>query len=119
MLYEVITTSLQESLRINKILGTLPSTIISRPRKDTEIDLLIEKAGKGTALNIPCEINGINAIMCFDTGNPKYSLVTKQFANKYNIIAKVDSIPMQGVGAGFAKTGIADSLKIGDRNNFV
>lgn len=107
-------TNLTESLRINKIIGAFPSTRINRPQKDVEIDFFVKVAGKGTAINIPCEINGTNAIMCFDTGNPKYSLVTKEFANKHNIIGKVDSIPMQGVGSGFANIGIADSLKIGD-----
>jgi len=106
--------NLKASLRINKILANFPPTKINRLQKNVELDYTVEKAGKGLALNIPCEINGKETQMCLDTGNPKYSVVTENFANKFQIKSIVDSIPMQGVGSGFAKIGITDSLKIGD-----
>lgn len=107
-------TNLTESLRINKIIGSFPSTRFNRPQKDVQINYLVKKAGKGQSLNIPCKINGKETLMCIDTGNPKYSLVTDDFAKKYNIRTIVDSIPMKGVGSGLAKIGIADSIKFGD-----
>ncbi|MCZ4696446.1 hypothetical protein DWB61_17440 [Ancylomarina euxinus] len=107
-------TNLKESLRINRIIANFPPTQINRPQKNVEIDYVVKKAGKGLALDVPCEINGKEAQMCLDTGNPKYSVVTENFANKYHIKTIVDSIPMKGVGSGFAKIGIAEDLKIGD-----
>ncbi|WP_180335734.1 retropepsin-like aspartic protease [Labilibaculum filiforme] len=106
-------SNLQESLRINKIIGNFPSTSIHRNNNDVEIDYLVNKSGKGLSINIPCVINNNKTTMCFDTGNPKYSLVTEDFATKFAIKTLVDSIPMKGIGSGFAKIGIADSLSVG------
>ncbi len=106
--------SMQNSLRINKTIADLPATTIERPQEDVQINFISKRAGKGISINIPCEINGSEAIMCFDTGNPKYSVVSRKFAKQHNIRSIVDSIPMQGVGIGMANIGIADSLIIGD-----
>lgn len=106
--------SMKEILRENKILAEYKKMKVKVPGHNVEVPFVTSKSGKGVAIDIRCNINGKPAEMCLDTGCPNYSLVTDKFAKDYGIKEIVDSIPIGGIGNGFARIGIAKSFSLGD-----
>ncbi len=107
-------TSLINSEKLHSSIATLPKTLFRYSNRETKVPYKLKRAGKGTSYSIPCSINGTNTDMLIDTGNPKYTVVDKKQATEFGIKAVVDSIPMFGVGSGYAQIGNADSINIGN-----
>ncbi|MCZ4696011.1 hypothetical protein DWB61_14935 [Ancylomarina euxinus] len=105
---------LQNKLKLNISLSKAASFKVVRPNNDCEIDFYFEKAGRGESLMVNAEINGKDLPMIFDTGCPKYSLLSESTAKSLGIVKIADSISMVGVGKGTAWVGTTDSLMIGE-----
>ncbi len=81
-------------------------------------ELLAEKLKKQTAglsLLVDCSINGLDAEMIFDSGNPSFTLISEEFAKQYGIKSIGGDINVGGVGEETrnARLGVADTLKLG------
>lgn len=90
-----------------------PRTEIMRPDRDCSVPLTIEKAGRGSHLYVPVEINEKEYPFIFDTG-AGYNMVSERFAQEIGIRTVCDSFPITGVSRVFGKLGITDSIRIGD-----
>ena len=95
---------------------------ITRPGKDTEVPMTIEKAGRGVLMFIPVQIHGKEYKFIFDTGAGS-TFLSKRFAEDMGVRIVRDSLFIQGaIGTDMGKGGILDSLTIGDitfKNTFV
>ncbi|WP_372645825.1 retropepsin-like aspartic protease [Ancylomarina sp.] len=109
-----IKSILQNKLEFNTSLAKAKAFKVVRPNKDCEIDFHLEKAGRGESLMVNAEINGKDLLMIFDTGCPKYSLLSESTAKNLGIVKIADSISMVGVGKGTAWVGTTDSLCLGE-----
>ncbi|MFA8435454.1 MAG: retropepsin-like aspartic protease [Marinifilaceae bacterium] len=105
---------IQQKLEINLILAEQAPMRVTRLSKDCEIRYNLENTGRGQSLFVEAKINGKALPMIFDTGCPKYNFISERVAKEFGITKLVDSIPLTGVGKGFAWIGIADSLSLGD-----
>ncbi len=105
---------LQNKLELNRSLAKVKAFKVVRPDKDCEIDFHLDKAGRGESLMVNAKINNIDLPMIFDTGCPKYSLLTESTAKSLGLVKIADSIPMVGVGKGTAWLGTTDSLSFGE-----
>jgi len=105
---------LQNKLKLNRSLAKADEFKIERPNKDCEIDFYLEKAGRGESLIVNAKINNTLLPMIFDTGCPKYSLLSESTAKSLGLVKIADSISMVGVGKGAAWIGTTDSLRIGE-----
>jgi len=105
---------MQKALSIYQALAGEPSLQVKRPNTDCTVPYFLEKAGRHKSIKVNCTINGIAQHMIFDTGCPKYNYIDEQLAHKLGLKHVLDSIPMQGIGKGFAWLGMADSLSIGE-----
>lgn len=91
----------------------IPKPEIIRPKKDTEIPIYTKKAGKGKHMLIPVTIHGKAYRFIFDTGASTF--VSERFANEVGIHIMKDSVYTRGIcGSIMGKSGIIDSLNIGD-----
>ena len=105
---------LQNKLELNMSLSKAKAFKVVRPNKDCEIDFHLEKAGRGESLLVNAKINDIVLPMIFDTGCPKYSLLSESTAKHIGLIKIADSISMVGVGKGIVWVGTTDSLRLGE-----
>jgi predicted aspartyl protease len=105
--------SLINTEKLHSSIAALPKTVFKYSNKKTKVPYKLKRAGKGTSYSIPCSINGIGIDMLIDTGNPKHTVIDRKRAAEFGIKAVIDSIPMFGVGSGYAQIGSADSINIG------
>ncbi|MGZ2371424.1 retropepsin-like aspartic protease [Ancylomarina sp. YFZ004] len=105
---------LQNKLELNRSLAKAKAFKVVRPDKDCEIDFYLEKAGRGKSLMVDAKINDTDLSMIFDTGCPKYSLLSEATAEEIGLVKIGDSISMVGVGKGTAWIGTADSIRLGE-----
>jgi len=105
---------LQDKLELNRSLAKAKAFKVVRPDKDCEIDFHLDKAGRGESLIVNAQINNTDLSMIFDTGCPKYSLLSESIAKRMGLVKIADSISMVGVGKGTAWVGTTDSLSLGD-----
>lgn len=109
-----IRSILQNKLKLNMSLSKAAGFKVVRPNKDCEVAFYLEKAGRGESLMVTAEINGKDLPMIFDTGCPKYSLLSESAAKTLGLVKIADSISMVGVGKGTAWVGTTDSLRLGE-----
>jgi predicted aspartyl protease len=105
---------LEDKLKLNMSLAKVDPFKVIRPNKDCEIDFYLEKAGRGESLMVNVEINGKDLPMIFDTGCPKYSLLSESIAKFVGLIKIADSISVVGVGKSKTWVGTTDSLRLGE-----
>ena len=86
---------------------------IIRPNENTEIPMYIEKVGKGVLIFVPVTIREKIYRFIFDTGAER-TFVSERFANEIGLRIVSDSISITGVETAYGKSGIIDSLVIGN-----
>lgn len=87
---------------------------VSRPDKDTELPLTIEKAGRGVLMFVPVRVHGKTYKFIFDTGAAS-TFLSKRLADEMNVRIVRDSLYIAGAfDVGTGKSGVLDSMEIGD-----
>lgn len=96
------------------VLRNEPAFSVSRPEQDTEVDMTIEKAGRGVLMFVPVLIHGKNYNFIFDTGAGS-TFMSERFATEVGVRIIRDSLTLQGAfSLGQGKQGILDSMMVGD-----
>jgi predicted aspartyl protease len=91
---------------------------LTRPDRDTEIPLTIEKAGRGVLMYVPVSIHGKTYTFIFDTGAAT-TFMSERFAAETGVKILNDSLWINdGIGlssgGAYGLRGYLDSMQIGD-----
>lgn len=88
---------------------------IIRSGRDTEVSMTIEKAGRGVLMFVPVQIGGKEYRFIFDTGAGS-TFVSQRFADEIGVRIISDSTMINNSmeGGAYGKSGIIDSMNIGD-----
>lgn len=86
---------------------------VFHPYKDIEIPFTIEKAGKGSLMFVPVEVNGKMYKFIFDSG-AGVNFISEQMAKELGVKITNNKFPMFGVTKAYGKQGVLESMKIGD-----
>lgn len=99
-----------------RVLGDSMKPQIIRPDRDCEIAILSNENFIDHLTYINVTINGNDVPFVFDTGCDGFgtNFVSEGFAKKHGIRILEDSVVISGIGTGYAKLGVTDSLIIGD-----
>lgn len=96
------------------VLRDVAAPSISRPDKDTEIPMTIEKAGRGVLMFVPVQVHGKTYKFIFDTGAGS-TFLSQRFADEMGVRIVNDSLHIVGAFASeTGKGGVLDSMTIGD-----
>lgn len=108
-------TAYKEAYQRYNALRNTPRSELIRPDKDCIITYETDTFKKGGKLIfVPVTIDGKKERFIFDTGCPGGAYMSERFAREHNVRVVLDSLPIQGVGKGTGKLGVADSIKVGD-----
>mgnify|MGYP003623465718 FL=1 len=92
-----------------------PAEELIRPREDCVIKYEADIFDNGNSLMfVPVTIDGKQERFILDTGCTGGAFMSERFAEEHNVRIVYDSLPIQGVGKGFGKLGVVDSIKIGN-----
>ncbi|WP_029904250.1 retropepsin-like aspartic protease [Prevotella sp. 10(H)] len=98
----------------NEMKDIAPTQLI-RPDTDCEIPIRIDSLSVGgQMMYVPVTINGQESSFIFDTGCPGGFLLSERFAANINYRIIADSIPVHGVGTGYGKNILIDSMQVGN-----
>ena len=100
--------------RVGKALSNCAGSYLERPSHDITVPMKCDTVGRGFHFYIPVEVNGITKDYIFDTGCSFGNFVSEEYAEEVGLKIISDSIPVSGMGVGFVKLAVADSLKVGE-----
>lgn len=100
-------------LRASDALRDRPAGRLERPAENVRVPFRATKSGRGEAMLVPVTVDGRPCEFIFDTGCAFFNFVTERFASETGLEIIADSIPITGMGSGFVRLGMADSLSVG------
>ncbi len=100
-------------LRASEALRERPVGRLERPAESVRVPFRAQESGRGEAMLVPATVDGRPCEFIFDTGCAFFNFVTERFASENGLEIVADSIPITGMGTGFVKLGMADSLSVG------
>jgi len=98
-----------------KVFGNRPIEIV-RPSGDIELPFTKGEGYLKNLMYVNAELNGNEVPFVLDTGCDGFStnFVSEDFASKNGIRLLDDSVLISGIGSGYVKMGLADSMRLGD-----
>lgn len=91
----------------------VPEPEVVRPSYDVEIPCAIENTGNGQFIYLPVIVHGKTYRFAFDAG-AGFTFISERLAQEMNLYMTEESIDTKGFLGGWGKSGIIDSMQIGD-----